>query len=75
MGYTSMDAIIKEELERFPGEALAEVLRNSACLCHFGDFPDATSSDFGDAAARCGLHRQGAMNRWRETQTIWGEDW
>ena len=58
---------------------LADRMRDAALLTH-EQFPDATSTDFGDAAVlveRNGgtLHRQSSMNRWNETKAIWGDDW
>lgn len=67
--------IIEEEVGRFPGqETLANALRCAAQIAH-EEYPDATSSDFGDAAASLGLHRQAAMNRWNEAKANCGEDW
>lgn len=62
---TEIAKLIKIELDRFPGETLANQLRCAAWFAH-EDFPKATSSDFADAAVSLGLHRQGAMNRWNE---------
>lgn len=60
--------IIGAEVSRFPGEEpLAEALRAAAWFV-MDELPDATASDFGDAAATLGLHRQGAMNRWNEAK-------
>lgn len=67
--------IIEAELERFRGEeTLANALRCAAWIVH-DEFPDATSSDFGDAAASLGQHRQAAMNRWNEAKANAGDDW
>lgn len=66
--------IIEEEVGRFPGETLANALRCAAWFVH-DEFPDATSTDFGDAAASVGLHRQAAMNRWNEAKKNAGDDW
>lgn len=62
--------IIAEEMERFEGERFAEQLRWAAWLVR-EELPDTTSSQFGDAAASLGLHRQGAMNRWNEAMKNW----
>lgn len=61
--------IIRTELARFglTVEPRAESLRAAAWFV-MDDFPLATSSDFGDAAILCGLHRQGAINRWNEAK-------
>jgi len=39
------------------------------------DDPSVTASQFGDAAALLGLHRQAAMNRWNEAKKNCGDDW
>lgn len=62
--------IIGQEMERFAGERLAEKLRWAAWLVR-EVMPATTSSQFGDAAAMLGLHRQGAMNRWNEAMKNW----
>jgi hypothetical protein len=54
--------------------SLACRMRDAAMLVH-DELPNATSSDFGDAAVLIGLHRQSSMNRWNETRKIWGDDW
>ena len=65
---TRIAQIITEELNRFPGEETqANALRCAAMFVH-DEFPDAKASDFGDAAAERGLHRQGAINRWNEAK-------
>lgn len=67
--------IIEAEIERFPeNETLANALRCAAWIVH-DEFPDATSTDFGDAAISCGLHRQAAMNRWNEAKKNAGDEW
>lgn len=58
-------AIISAEVNHPLGMSLAENLRAAAWYVK-EEFPGATSSDFGDAAVACGLHRQAAMNRWNE---------
>lgn len=69
---------IANEIEAQKGlelaEREAETMRATAFLVH-SDHPEATSADFGDAAARLGMHRQGAMNRWNESKAIWGDEW
>lgn len=67
-------AEIKKQLACIEGESLANSLRCAALFVHM-DFPTATSSDFGDAAASLGMHRQAAMNRWNESKQIEGDDW
>lgn len=67
-------AIIQAEMQRFKTEPNANALRCAAVFVNM-DFPAATSSDFGDAAASLGMHRQAAMNRWNEAKTNWGDDW
>lgn len=62
--------IIEEEMDRFEGERYAEQLRWAAWLVR-EEMPEATSSQFGDAAKELGLHRQGAMNRWNEAMKNW----
>lgn len=57
--------IILTEVNHPLGMSLAENLRAAAWYVK-EEFPDAVSSDFGDAAVTCGLHRQAAMNRWNE---------
>lgn len=59
--------IIDHEVDMFEGEALAESLRAAAWFV-MDEFPEAKARDFGDAAARLGLHRQGAINRWNEAK-------
>lgn len=57
--------------------SLACRMRDAAMLVH-EELPQATSSDFGDAALLVetrSLHRQSSMNRWNETKAIWGDDW
>lgn len=57
--------IILTEVNHPLGMSRAENLRAAAWYVK-EEFPAATSSDFGDAAVVCGLHRQAAMNRWNE---------
>lgn len=59
--------IIRTEVNHPLRMPLAENLRAAAWYA-MDDFPLATSSDFGDAAVLCGLHRQGAINRWNEAK-------
>lgn len=67
--------IIEAEVARFSGgETLANALRCAAVFVH-EEHPAATASDFGDAAASLGLHRQAAMNRWNEAKKNCGDDW
>jgi hypothetical protein len=67
--------IIATEVARFEGgEPLANALRCAAVFVH-DEFPEATASDFGDAALTLGLHRQAAMNRWNEAKKNMGADW
>lgn len=72
--------IIEKELFLFPGEPYANALRCAAVFVH-EDFPQATSSDFGDAAATVAgpngqlLHRQSSMNRWNEAKANCGDEW
>lgn len=56
--------IIEAEADRF-NEPLAEKLRAAAWIA-VDEFPHVTSSQFADAAAACGFHRQGAINRFNE---------
>lgn len=65
---TPICIIIGAEVTRFKGdEPLAEALRAAAWFV-MDELPATTASDFGDAAALMGLHRQGAMNRWNEAK-------
>lgn len=58
--------MIASEFEVFEGdESVSETLRAAAWNV-MDTFPNATASDFGDAAAMLGRHRQGAINRWNE---------
>lgn len=59
--------IIKTEIDHPLGMCLAENMRAAAWYV-MEELPEATSSDFGDAAASCGLHRQSSMNRWNEAK-------
>lgn len=58
-------AIIKGEFDLNLPEAQAETLRAAAWVA-VDAFPQCKASDFGDAAATLGYHRQGATNRFRE---------
>lgn len=78
--------VIEEALEFDPvavcgawDGSLACRMRDAAYLVH-DELPEATSSDFGDAAVTVKhganmLHRQSSMNRWNETRAVWGTDW
>lgn len=67
--------IIETEVARFEaGEPLANALRCAAVFVR-DEFPAATASDFGNAAASLGLHRQAAMNRWNEAKNNMGDLW
>jgi len=58
--------LIKRDMEFNPaGETRAEAMR-CAALSAQAEFPHVTASQFGDAAATLGHHRQGATNRFRE---------
>ena len=76
----SIADLIEDEVHRFAGETLANALRCAAVIVH-GEFPQATSSDFGDAAvmvetpAGTPLHRQASMNRWNEAKANMGDEW
>ena len=59
--------IIRTEINHNLRMPLAENLRAAAWYV-MDDFPDAIARDFGDAAVLCGLHRQGAINRWNEAK-------
>lgn len=59
--------IIRTEVKHPLGMNLSENLRAAAWYV-MDDFPDATARDFGDAVLLCGLHRQGAINRWNEAK-------
>ena len=59
--------IIRTEVNHKLRMPLAENLRAAAWYV-MEDFPEAKARDFGDAAALCGLHRQGAINRWNEAK-------
>lgn len=61
--------IITEELSKGLklGLPSSENLRVAAWYV-MEEFPEAKASDFGQAAAACGLHRQGAINRWNEAK-------
>ena len=59
--------IIKTEINHPLGMRLAENLRAAAWYV-MDEFPDAKARDFGDAALRIGLHRQGSINRWNEAK-------
>lgn len=66
---------IETEVARFNGgETLANSLRCAAQMIHEDD-PTVTSSQFGDAAASLGMHRQAAMNRWNEAKANCGDEW
>lgn len=61
-------AIIEEETGRFVGEeTLANALRCAAWFA-LDEYPDLKAAEFGDAAASCELHRQGAINRFNEAK-------
>lgn len=66
--------IIEAETSRFPGEErLAEAMRAAAFLA-VAEVEGVTSGLFGDAAERCGLHRQSSMNRFNESRAVWGDE-
>lgn len=57
--------IIAAEQARGFNETLANTLRCAAWFA-IEEFPEVTSSEFADAAATLGLHRQASANRFRE---------
>jgi len=59
--------IITTEIKHPLRMPLAENLRAAAWYV-MEEFPEAKASDFGHAAASCGLHKQGAINRWNEAK-------
>lgn len=59
--------IIRTEVNHPLRMPLAENLRAAAWYV-MEEHPEAIARDFGDAAALCGLHRQGAINRWNEAK-------
>lgn len=70
-GMERIAEIITEEMARFSGERYAEQLRWAAWLVREELGDGITSTQFGNAAASLGLHRQGAMNRWNEAMKNW----
>lgn len=62
---TRIQDIITTELDHQLKMVAAENMRAAAWYV-MEEFPDATSTDFADAAVMLGLHRQGAINRWNE---------
>ncbi len=61
---------INEEVNRFRGqETFANAMRCAAQMV-MEEVEGATASDFGDAAASLGMHRQGAMNRFNEAKKV-----
>lgn len=65
--------IIEAELARGLDERLAETMRAAAFLA-VTEVAGVTSAIFGDAAVRCGQHRQSSMNRYNESKAVWGDE-